>query len=287
MKQFQTGLFFFMILFARPLFAVTDSSSSSGEEGHPRQLLRSPQVIEDEAAEQKIPYLDPAPYYQLDQEKFAAKKKKNKKKRKKTKKAPEESSGELTYWHFMPLGAGQFYNGSPILGSVFALTQVGSFGLFIMNYLGADAKFADTNSYIDQRNTEYGTLTTSSEQQAHLEETNRRVADMDAERATMEQQANLGLIIAAIAFAGGVAEAVINRGDDDMNKETKKKTKKKQRKKKKSALNDSDVSDVLLVDTEIDWPHHYRERLDWGLAPVYNSLHVGKVGLGLSMKYQF
>ena len=236
----------------------------------------------------RLPYLDADPHYKLDQDLMAAKKARKKRRRKKPRKSPKKG---LSFWHFMPLGAGQFYNNSPVMGGLFALAQTGGLGFMFLSYMNANTRVGETNTYIDERNAEFDTLITNSSKQAHQDETNARVADMDAESNAMVQQANIGLAIALLAYAGSVTEAILNPPSESKQKRTKKK--KYRRKKRKRAVLDQEDSGQVLADISgshwEDWEgRNYQDELRWNLMPLYGKhSESGKPGLGVTIHYKF
>lgn len=278
MKSRQVGPLLLVLLMASPILAVTDSETVKKSESVHR-LVKPSQSTDTEARqeESRLPYLDATPYYKLDQELTAAKKKKRKRRKKSAGPASKESSGGLSFWHFMPLGAGQFVNGSPILGTVVALAQAGGFAFTLLSYSNANAKVDETNVYIDQRNAEFDQLSTNTEKTAHQDETNRVVADFDAEAEAMVQQANMGMIIALIGLAGGITEGIINSGPDESastSKPTRKKRRKKRRSKKKASLENPSAYELSLHEEEwYDWKEREpRSEFRWNIFPAHNPI---------------
>lgn len=302
MKSRQVGPLLLAFFLASPILAVTDETPGQSPEKVHRLVKpkhnASPGVNKEES---RLPYLDANPYYKLDQELTAAKKKKRKGKRRKKSggaaKAEEASSGGISALHFVPAGGGQFANGSPILGSVVALATVGGFVFMFMSYSNANAKVDETNVYIDQRNAEFDKLSTNAEKTAHQEETNRVVADFDAEAEAMVQQANMGMIIGLVAGIGGYIEGFINSGPDESaesSKPMKKKRRKKRRSKKKASLESSSAYELTINDEDwYDWKARtYDSEFRWNVLPGQQDLNSKKYSyrpgtVSVNLHYKF
>lgn len=135
-----------------------------------------------------------------------------KKKRRKRKKRKKGSRGGSVspVMYILPFGIGQFANGSPVLGSVFALVQLGAGAFGASQYSAAKANFDETDQYIVDRNAEFDTLTSEPEQTAHSDATAEEVDKRRSARDGMVQQANIGFGIALGAYLWSVVEAFMN-----------------------------------------------------------------------------
>lgn len=140
------------------------------------------------------------------------KKRKSKKRRRKKKKATKKSTARKAkpnaLLYALPLGVGQFYNGAPILGGVFAAAQLGGFVFGLTSSNEASAISEDLAAFINQRNDEQQTLEVS-EREAHVEETRAYAASEEDRIAAAESSAMIGFVVSFFGYAGSVAHAFI------------------------------------------------------------------------------
>lgn len=219
--------------------------------------------------EQGVLYLD-------DNTNLLAKKKRKKKRKKKKRKSKSSSdssgssgSSEVSpILYLLPLGIGQFANGSPILGTLFALAQVGGAGFMFSNWTAANATIEETNAYIDQRNAEFDALETTEEKQAHQDITDENVQIFDAEAEALISSANVGLIVAAVAYLGSVLEAFISGPSDDSGGSSGGGGgRKKRRKKRRSAIDGLDQD--LIIEEQVFEPNRpITPSWDMQLSPI-------------------
>ena len=155
-----------------------------------------------------------------DSDKLIAKKKKRRKKKRRRKKggagAAAGAASEVSpILYLLPLGIGQFANGSAVLGSLFGIAQVGGIGFMFVNWTAANTKIEDTNFYIDERNAEFDQLP-DDQKLAHQTETDENVQIFDAEAESLIASANIGLAVFLIAYAGSVVEAFVSGPSTEM-----------------------------------------------------------------------
>lgn len=126
---------------------------------------------------------------------------------------PKEDKRTKPANHFitiLPLGAGQFQNSSPVLGSLVAAAQIGAVTYWYINYQDAQKTIKDTNAFSEQRLKEEQTITDPTALTQHQADTDQYVTDSNAYIDGANQKANIGLIGLAVVYAAGVTEAFIN-----------------------------------------------------------------------------
>ncbi|MDD9952400.1 MAG: hypothetical protein OXT67_12640 [Zetaproteobacteria bacterium] len=147
-------------------------------------------------------------YAQKKQKKKKKRKKRRGKKSKKKRRKRKSAAKPNALMYALPLGVGQFYNGSPVLGAAFATAQLGGLALGIMSSNSAATLSDDLVTFIEQRNAEITTLP-SDEQQAHENETRAYKATQDQEIQAQESMATVGFLVSFLGYAGSVAHAFL------------------------------------------------------------------------------
>ena len=228
-------------------------------------------------------------------EQFIAKKKKRRRKKKKRRRRPSSSSSGSSgssgssevspILYLLPLGIGQFANGSAILGSLFGVAQVGGLGFMFVNWTGANTKIEETNAYIDERNAEFDAIPAANtdEKIAHQTITDENVQAFDAEAEAMINSANIGLIVFFVAYAGSIVEAFVSGPSDDAGGAGGKKKRRKRRRRSSIEGLDQDI----FVEEQVSEPFRPISP-SWNvkLAPSLTHRNRRVISPDLTLKWQ-
>ena len=171
--------------------------------------------------------------------------------------------------YLLPLGVGQFSNGKPLLGVLFAATQVGAFGFGFQRDSLAKSKTKSINNYAAEN-------CTTEEQLAECEQ---YVASGTAYVNTLNTQSQYGFIAAAAAYGLGVTQAFL-----DTPAKVAKKKKKRGFNFSKNRTANTDSSDMDLYDANESYAFDWRV----DVVPHYNSLSMKpEPALTLNMELRF
>jgi hypothetical protein len=117
-------------------------------------------------------------------------------------------------WRLMPLGIPQFYLGQPILGSIFALGQVGGMYFYFSRTAAADAEVAKANSKVLERNAYQKTIVDAQEAETYEGETLAFAAKQQQIVNQSRQEALLGIPLAGGFWAISVIMAYVYLPED-------------------------------------------------------------------------
>jgi hypothetical protein len=116
------------------------------------------------------------------------------------------SRGGFSPIHLLPFGAGQYYNGSTMLGLVFTGAEIGALAVWYINNQYAEQTAADTSKVIAEleKSEQYG------RDEAFTNEVKQYHAAAKAEVQNSQTQAMYGIYAFGALWATGVVESIIN-----------------------------------------------------------------------------
>ncbi|MEZ4743873.1 MAG: hypothetical protein R3B45_15750 [Bdellovibrionota bacterium] len=160
---------------------------------------------------------------------------------------PNKNEKKSLIVSLLPFGAGQFQNNSYILGSTFALLEVGAIYYFLDSSKKADQEVDATNSEIDKRLLEESTLS-GDDKVNYQKETEDYATQAEDEINSLRQQAQIGIAAFAGLWVIGALEAVLNTPKYEAAKPTKKRRKRRpsRPRKQSSNLQMSEQEDFLV-----------------------------------------
>ncbi|NRA44922.1 MAG: hypothetical protein HRU09_08210 [Oligoflexales bacterium] len=199
---------------------------------------------------------------------IAKKKKRRKKRRRKPGGGASASASSVSpILYLLPLGIGQFANGSAVLGSLFGLAQVGGLGFMFVNWTAANTKIEETNTYIDERNAQFDALTNDTDRIAHQNETDQNVQIFDEEAEAMIQSANIGLIVFVVAYAGSIIEAFVSGPSEEPGAGG---GRKKRRKRRRRSSTDGLPKDKIIEEQAYEPVRPVSPSWDLELSPAFS-----------------
>jgi hypothetical protein len=178
-------------------------------------------------------------------------------------------SSRNVFLYLLPLGVGQFVNGKPVLGVLFAAAQVGAFGFGFQRDSLAKSKTKSINAYSAEN-------CTTEEQLADCQQ---YIDSGTAYVNTLNTQSLYGYIAAAAAYGLGVTQAFL-----DTPAKAAKKKKRRGFNLSGTSASQSDSSDMDLYDVNESYAFDWRV----DVVPHYNAMSMrSEPALTLNLDLQF
>jgi hypothetical protein len=166
------------------------------------------------------------------------------------KKTPPAKKG-FSILSLMPLGIGQFANGEPLFGILFAGAQAAGGGLFLMSMTKIKTITAATNTEIEARNEQSTTITDVTEATDWYQGTVAYAEAQQVQINALKTQQNIGLGLMIGGYALSVIKGIVFPSEASPVGETKKKKKKKKAELERNSLEFSSLED--LQTSSWDW----------------------------------